>query len=80
MKAYLLYVGDHYYPCRCVGDLVGDFDTVAECKEAAASHGGDWAVIVQHADMTEVVDADIADEDRWRYAGRGATVKWVWAS
>ena len=34
MKRYLVFFGSNYYPSGGMGDFVGDFDNVEECKKA----------------------------------------------
>lgn len=56
---YLLFAGEHYYPCGGVRDLVGDFDDLEEAKRRGTKvHDyvdmwrDDWVSILDTEDMS----------------------------
>lgn len=58
MKAYLLFAGNQYYPRQGVRDLRGSFDSIHDAKTAVTLGDFDWAVVVEHASMREVCEAE----------------------
>jgi hypothetical protein len=53
MKRYLTFFGEHYYPSGGMDDLLNDFDTIEECKNAIDNrikegYNPDWYSIEEH--------------------------------
>jgi hypothetical protein len=46
MKRYLVFDGDHYYPCGGWSDFRMDFDTLEEARASTTKTGFGWWQIV----------------------------------